>query len=157
MLRLPILTGMALVVLACSEAPDLNGTQNAPQSITARSSNQLVHVQGKFVSIQPTGKRHQSFVFTFRIQDELHGPGQAPTPKDELIRFELYHDGGGRDLIAKLSGQNPPGGAALADAAKSVTNSHAYRLVLWRFPSHKVYGGEQIDAQLVGLPVPVRE
>lgn len=154
MLRLPILTGMALVVLACSEAPDLNGTQNAPQSITARSSNQLVHVQGKFVSIHPTGKRHQSYVFTFRIQDELHGPWQAPTPIDELVRFELSHDFGGGDLVAELSGQNPPGGASFADATRAVTNSHTYQLVLWRFQSH---GRQRIDAQLVGLPVPVRE
>ena len=146
-----------MVVMGCSEAPDLNVTQNTSQSIRARSSNQLVHVQGKFVSIHPTPKRHQSYVFTFRIQDGLHGPWQAPTPLDELVRFELYHDFGGGDLVAELIRQNPPGGAALADAAKSVTNSHAYQLVLWRFPSHKVYGGEQIDAQLVGLPVPVRE
>ncbi len=157
MMRVPILAGIALVVLGCSEAPDLNVIEDARQSIPARSSNQLVHVEGKFVSIHPTSKRHQSFVFTFRIQDGLHGPGQAPTPKDELIRFELYQDFGGRDLVAELSGRNPPGGVALADAAKSVTNSHVYQLVLWRFPSHKVYGGEPIDAQLVGLPVPVRE
>ena len=157
MLRLQILAGIALVVVGCSEAPDLTVTEDAAQSISARSSNQLVHVQGKFVSIHSTGKRHQSFVFTFRIQDGLHGPGQAPTPKDELIRFELYQDFGGRDLVAELNGQNPPGGAAAADAAKSVTNSHAYRLVLWRFPSHNIYGGEQIDAQLVGLPVRICE
>ncbi len=157
MMRVPILAGIALVVLGCSEAPDLNVTEDARQSVPARSSNQLVHVQGKFVSIQPTGKRHGSFVFTFRIHDGLHGPGQAPTPKDELVRFELYQDFGGGDLVAELSGQSPPGGAALADAAKSVTNSNAYRLVLWRFPSHGLYGGEQIDAQLVGLPIRVRE
>ncbi len=156
-MRLPILAGIALAVMGCSEAPDLTVTEDAAQSIPARSSNQLVHVQGKFVSIHPTGKRHQSFVFTFRIKNGLHGPGRAATPIDELVRFELYQDFGGRDLVAELNGQNPPGGAAAADAAKSVTNSHAYRLVLWRFPSHNVYGGEQIDAQLVGLPVPVPE
>ncbi len=154
MLRLQILAGIALVVIGCSEASDLNVTEDPPQSIPARSSNQLEHVQGKFVSIQPTGKRHGSFVFTFRIQDVLHGPGQAPTPIDELVRFELFQDFGGRDLVAELSGQNPPGGAALAHAAKSVTNSHAYQLVLWRFQSYK---RQQIDAQLVGLPVPARE
>ena len=157
MLRLPILAGIALAVMGCSEAPDLNVTEDAPQSIPARSSNQLEHVHGKFVSVQPTGKRHQSFVFRFRMQNRLHGPGRVPTPIDELVRFELYQDFGGRDLVAKLSGQNPLGGEALAAAAKSVTNSPAYQLVLWRFPSHKVYGGEQIDAQLVGLPVPLRE
>ncbi len=154
MLRLPILTGMALVVLACSEAHDLSGTQDAPLSISARSSNRLVHVQGKFVSIHPTGKRHQSYVFTFRIQDELHGPWQAPTPIDELVRFELYHDFGGGDLVADLSGQNSPGGASFADATRPVTNSHTYQLVLWRFQAH---GRQQIDAQLVGLPVAVHE
>ncbi len=143
-----------MAVMGCSEAPDLNVTEDVSQSIGARSSNQLVHVQGKFVSIHATGKRHQSYVFTFRIQDGLHGPGQAPTPIDELVRFELYHDFGGGDLVAELSGQNPPGGAALADAATPVTNSHTYQLVLWRFQSH---GRQQIDAQLVGLPVPVRE
>ena len=74
---------------------------------------------------------------------------------DELVRFELYQDSGGRDLVAELSGQNPLGGAALADAARSLTNSHAYRLVLWRFPSRKVYGNEQVDSRLAGLPVPV--
>jgi len=66
MLRLPILAGIASVVMGCSEAPDLNVTEDARQSIPARSSNQLVHVQGKFVSVHPIGKRHQSFVFTFR-------------------------------------------------------------------------------------------
>ena len=100
MLRVPMLAGIALAVMGCSEAPDLNVTEDVSQSIEARSSNRLVHVQGKFVSIQPTGKRHQTFIFTFRIQDGLHGPGQAPTPIDELVRFELYQDIGGRDLVA---------------------------------------------------------
>ncbi len=157
MLRVAIFAGIALVVMGCSATPDLNATEDAPQSISARSSNQLVHVQGKFVSVKPTGKRHQSFIFAFQIQYRLLGPMQSPTPMDELVRFELFNDFGGRDLLAELSGQNSPDRAAFADAATPVTNSDTYRLVLWRFPSHKVYEPEQINAQLVGLPEPILE
>lgn len=155
MLRLQIFAGIALFVMGCSEARDLKVAQETPQPVAARSSNQLVQVQGKFVSIDQTGKRHQSFIFTFRIHEELHGLGQAPTPTDELVRFELYQDGGGGDLVAELSGQNPSDGMALVDAATSVTDSSAYQLVLWRFPVYGV-GHRRIDAQLVGFPIAVR-
>lgn len=157
MLRILILTGFVLIATGCSQTPDLNvtnDTEDAHQSISDLSSNQLVHVQGKFINIQLTGQRHQSYIFTFRVQDLLHGPWQAPTPIDELVRFELPNDFGGADLFAELLDQNPRGGMTKADAAIPVTNSQRYQLVLWRFQS---FGRQQIDAQLVGLPVPVRK
>lgn len=158
MFRVSMLAITTLVVIGCSESPDMNVRESTQQSISDRSSNQLVHVQGEFVSIQPTGKRHQSYIFTFHIQDELHGHGQAPTQMDELVRFELYSDFGGGDLVAELFGESPPGGITPADAATPVTNSQTYRIVVWRFPSKDVYaGGAHIDAQLVGSALPASE
>ncbi len=154
MLRVVVLVGITIVAIGCSTNRDLNATDDTRPGSAARASNQLVHVQGKFISFQRTGKRHQSYIFTFRIQDGLHGPWQAPTPMDELVRFELYHDFGGGDLVAKLIGENSPGAAAYAEVDEPVTDTHAYQLVLWRLPS---FEGQQIDAQLVGVPVQVRE
>ena len=142
------------VLTACSGPSHVQqkGTESPVNSATAQI--ELVHVQGAFTGILPTGKRHQSFVFTFHVEDALYGE-----LTDTEIRFELYQDFGGRDLIAAISGQKPMSGLDLVAAASSVTGSTPYQLVLRVFPArqiHTIHGMKWVNAHLITSPQALR-
>ena len=148
-LRLPVLAGM--IVLGFSFAA-VAGSDTATKIVTVWETqpdagekppvHQLVQLRGRFVAITATGKRHQSYIFEFRVSEQLNGPSQAPTAKDQLVRFELFDGGGGRELLAKLGGVMEP--KKLEDLPKTPR----YDVVFWLSPR---------DAVIVGLPVPVKE
>lgn len=105
----------------------------------------LVQLRGRFVGITATGKRHQSYIFEFRASEQLNGPSQPPTAKDQLLRFELFEGGGGRELLAKLGVTEP---RKLDDFVRELPKAPRYDAVFWLSPRR---------VELVGLPVPVKE
>jgi len=77
---------------------------------------------------------------------------------DRLVRFELYQDPGGRDLVEELSGRDTSSGTSLEEAALSVTDSQTYSLVLWYGHPGTYHGWKNtVDAQLALPPARVRE
>lgn len=96
----------------------------------------LVQMRGKFVSITPTGKRRQSYIFEFKVSEQLNGPGQAPTPKDQVLKFEMYESDAQREFVAKLKN------------TEDLPKGPRYDVVFWLQPG-RTYP--------VGVPVPVPE
>ena len=119
--------------------------------------NQLVQVRGQFVGIKATGKRHQSYIFEFRVNHQLKGPGQLPTPKEQLVRFELFEGHGGKDLLAKLGGVDPKALLRLEDVLRALPKTPRFELVLWLLPAIKEGGTREFDAELVLSPVMARD
>ena len=154
MFRLPVLFAVIALAGSCT-SPESTSTDADPSAAT-EPANQLVHVQGHFVAIKPTGKRHGSFIFSFRVQDEFRGPGQAPKARDELVRFELYQDFGGRDLLLKLSGAHASARVDLQEVVRTLGASPPFQLVLWLVPPQDVFGGGEVNAELVQSPLAVR-
>lgn len=149
---------LAASLLGISRADHATTTNQLPKPKTDKSPNRLVHVSGKFVGIQPTGKRHQSFIFSFRVEYELRGPGMQAVAKNETVRFELYQDFGGGKLVRELSGLKPDSNKSLEKAAVTVNDSKRYQLVLWRFePNRNLKKRPQPNARLVQSPVIVKE
>ncbi len=138
------------VLTACSVSSHVKQGTDSPVD-SAAAQTELVYLQGRFTGNVPTGKRHQSFIFTFHVEAALHS---ASTDTD--IRFELYQDFGGRDLIAALSGQTPMSGLELVAAARSVTGSTPYQLVLRMFPVRQIHTPNWVNAQLITSPQALR-
>ena len=56
----------------------VSGRGQQPKQPAEEKPYQLEQLQGKFVGIKATNKRHQSYIFEFLASNQLHGPGQAP-------------------------------------------------------------------------------
>lgn len=86
-----------LVLLASCRGPE---QKNRPESVSPSQPTANAIVAGRCTSIVPTGKRHESFIFTIDVASVRQGKFESAE-----LGFELYHDGGGRDLLTALSVQ----------------------------------------------------
>jgi len=70
--------------------------QLKPRLSTPSTKN--IVVLGRCSNIVPTGKRHETFIFTVDVTSVREGKFEH-----SQAVFELYHDFGGRDLLTALS------------------------------------------------------
>jgi hypothetical protein len=91
-------------------------------------SNNLVHVQGKFVNVHSSSTRAPYWVFTFHIESQLNGSEQIATAMDKNVRFALSADHDGNDLLAKIIGT--PELNSTEDIIKALPTSPVFRLAV---------------------------
>ncbi len=56
----------------------------------------------ELIQLDNTGKRHESYFFTFKVLEILEGN----TPDSILTSQEIFHDFGGKQLFTKIYGNN---------------------------------------------------
>ena len=142
-LRALLLVGLGLFGAACCQSNDAVRTgdrkvlEPAPPATPRKTQadNELVQVLGRITNITPTGKRHQSYIFEFRVTHQLLGPGRGVVAQERVVRFELYQDFGGAELLKKLNvGADPTARLNVDDVVAKLPMSPRLQLVLWLIP-----------------------
>lgn len=147
---------IALLSVAVAPPPSETPENAAAPPLMVLKEEKLVHVHGRFIDVKATGKRHQSYLFSFRVDYELRGTLES-VARDELVCFELAQDNGGRDLLQQLRGTGANGRIKLEEVKQALPASPHYSMALWLFPAKSVARRGTINAALVNSPLRHRD